>query len=67
MPFAYQLVGRMTDTRTRVILTNAQRSLVLGVGEVIDGQWRIDAIEPTGIRVSTVPGGSSQFIPFPTS
>ncbi|MDG0857289.1 hypothetical protein [Roseateles puraquae] len=65
--FPYQLVGRMTDTRARVVLHGPQRSLVLGVGEVVDGQWRIEAIEPAGLRVQPLPDGPSQFIAFSPS
>lgn len=49
--FSYQLVGRLTDGQPRAILTNAQRSLVVGVGDVIDGQWRVEAVELAGLRV----------------
>lgn len=66
-PFPYQLVGRMTDSRPRVVLHGAQRSLVLGVGDSVDGQWRIEAIEPGGLRVRPLPDGPSQFIAFASS
>lgn len=66
-PFPYQLVGRMTDSRPRVVLNSPQRSLVLGVGEVVDGQWRIEAIEAGGLRLKRLPEGPSQFIAFPSS
>ena len=66
-PFPYELVGRMTDSRPRAVLNGAQRSLVLGVGEIVDGQWRIEAIEPGGLRVTRLPDGPSQFIAFPPS
>lgn len=63
-PFPYQLVGRMTDSRPRVVLDGARRSLVLGVGDVVDNQWRIDAIEPGGLRLMRLPDGPPQFIAF---
>jgi len=63
-PFPYQLVGRLTDTRPRAILNNAQRSAVVGVGEVLDGQWRVEAIEPAGLRLTYLPLGLAQFVPF---
>jgi hypothetical protein len=66
-PFPYELVGRMTDSRPRVVLNGAQRSLVLGAGEVVDGQWRIEAIEAGGLRLKRLPSGPSQFIAFPPS
>ncbi|MBW8844298.1 MAG: hypothetical protein JF607_04915 [Burkholderiales bacterium] len=66
-PFPYQLVGRLTDSRPRAILNNAQRSAVVGVGEVVDGQWRVDAIEAGGLRLTFLPLGQAQFIPFAAS
>lgn len=66
-PFPYRLVGRMTDTRPRVVLDGAQRSLVLGVGDVVDGQWRIEAIEGSGLRLKRLPDGPSQIIAFTSS
>lgn len=63
-PFPYQLVGRMTDSRPRAILNNAQRSTVVGVGEVVDADWRVDAIEAGGLRLTYLPLGQAQFIPF---
>jgi hypothetical protein len=63
-PFPYQLVGRLTDSRPRAILNGAQRSAVVGVGEVVDGQWRVDAIEAGGLRLTYLPLGAPQFIPF---
>lgn len=63
-PFPYQLVGRLTDGASRAVLNNAQRSAVVGVGEVVDGQWRVDAVEPTGLRLTFLPLGQAQFVPF---
>lgn len=63
-PFPYQLVGRLTDGTTRAVLNNAQRSAVVGAGEVVDGQWRVDAVEPTGLRLTYLPLGQAQFVPF---
>ena len=66
-PFPYQFVGRMTDSRPRVVLNNVQRSAVVAVGEVVDGQWRVDAIEPGGLRLTYLPLGLAQFVPFASS
>lgn len=63
-PFPYQLVGRLTDGASRAILNNAQRSAVVGAGEVIDGQWRVDAVEPAGLRLTYLPLGLAQFVAF---
>lgn len=63
-PFPYQLVGRLTDGASRAVLNSAQRSAVVGVGEVVDGQWRVDAVEPTGLRLTYLPLGQAQLVPF---
>lgn len=63
-PFPYQLVGCLNDGRPRAILNNAQRSAVVGAGEVVDGQWRVDAVEPGGLRLTYLPLRQSQFIAF---
>jgi len=63
-PFPYQLVGRLTDGASRAILNNAQRSAVVGVGEVVDGQWRVEAIDASGLRLTYLPLGQSQLVPF---
>jgi hypothetical protein len=63
-PFPYQFVGRMTDSLPRAVLNNAQRSAVVAAGEVVDGQWRVDAIEAGGLRLTYLPLGLAQFVPF---
>ena len=64
-PVAYQLVGRMDEaSRPRIVLSNAQRTLVLGVGELIDQQWRIDAIGPSGAELTWLAGGQKQNLAF---
>ncbi|MFG6442144.1 hypothetical protein [Roseateles sp. LKC17W] len=66
-PFPYQLVGRLTDGASRAVLNNAQRSAVVGVGEMVDGQWRVDAVEPAGLRLTYLPLGQAQLVPFAPS
>ena len=63
-PFPYQWVGSMTDSLPRAVLNNAQRSAVVGVGDVVDGRWRIDAVEPRALRITYLPLGTSLTIPF---
>jgi hypothetical protein len=62
--FPYHLVGRLTDGASRAILNNAQRSAVVGVGDIVDGQWRVDAVDASGLRLTYLPLGEAQFIPF---
>ncbi len=64
-PIAYSLVGRMDEAgRPRIVLSNAQRTLVLGVGELIDQQWRIDAIGPSGAQLTWLAGGQKQNLAY---
>jgi hypothetical protein len=64
-PIAYQLLGRMDEAgRPRIVLSNAQRTLVVGVGELIDQQWRIDAIGPSGAQLTWLAGGQKQNLAF---
>lgn len=63
-PFPYQWVGSLTDSRPRAVLNNAQRSAVVGVGDVVDGRWRIDAVEARALRITYLPLGTSLTIPF---
>lgn len=64
-PVGYQLLGRMIDAgRPRIVLSNGQRTLVLGVGELIDQQWRIEAIGPTGAQLLWLAGGQKQNLAY---
>lgn len=64
-PIAYQLLGRMDEAgRPRIVLSNAQRTLVLGVGELIDQQWRIEAIGPSGAQLLWLAGGQKQNLAY---
>jgi len=63
-PFPYQFVGRLTDGAARAVLDSARRSTVVGAGDVVDGQWRVDAVEAGGLRLTYLPLGLAQFIPF---
>jgi hypothetical protein len=64
-PIAYQLLGRMDEAgRPRIVLSNAQRTLVLGVGELIDEQWRVDAIGPSGAQLLWLAGGQKQNLAY---
>ncbi len=64
-PLDYQMLGRMDEAgRPRIVLSNAQRTLVLGVGDVLDQQWRIDAIGPAGAQLSWLANGQKQNLAY---
>jgi hypothetical protein len=54
----------MTDPLPRAVLNSVQRSAVVAAGDVVDGQWRVDAVEAGGLRLTYLPLGLAQFIPF---
>ncbi len=63
---SYQLVGRMDEgSRPRAIFSNSLRTEVLGVGEVLDRQWRIDAIEPQAVQLSWLRGEQKKTLSYP--
>lgn len=46
-PFPYELIGQIDDgTGRRALLSGPLRSLAVRAGDVIDGQWRVDQIQP---------------------
>lgn len=66
-PFPYTLIGQLDDGRPQALLTGPLRSLAVGNGEVVDGQWRIDAIEAQSITLTWLPGGQRQTLGFKPS
>ena len=67
-PLSYQVVGRMDDSaKPRAIFSSALRTEVLGVGELLDRQWRIDSIEAQGVQLTWLRGGQKKFLAYPTS
>ena len=65
--FPYTLIGQLDDGRPQALLTGPLRSLAVGAGEVVDGQWRIDAIQAQSITLTWLPGGQRQTLGFKPS
>ncbi len=65
--FPYTLIGQLDDGRPQALLTGPLRSLAVGAGEVVDGQWRIDAIQAQSITFTWLPGGQRQTLGFKPS
>ncbi|MFN7726818.1 MAG: hypothetical protein ACK5QH_17310 [Rubrivivax sp.] len=68
--FPYAFIGRLDDTpadtltgttasTTTVLLGGPQRSLGVRVGEVLDGQWRVDRITRSALHLTWLPGGQA--------
>ncbi|MDE2081232.1 MAG: hypothetical protein KGI90_07760 [Burkholderiales bacterium] len=67
-PFPYALIGRFWDASgVRVLLNGPRRTLDVRPDDVIDGQWRVDAIGDAGITLTWLPGGQQKTVSFPNS
>ncbi|HEY4080730.1 MAG TPA: hypothetical protein VGM81_08540 [Burkholderiaceae bacterium] len=64
-PFPYQLIGRLVDGNVeQALLAGPNRTLSVKVGEVVDNQWMVDQIGPTGLTVTWQPAKLKQMIAF---
>lgn len=53
--FPYQWVGRYVDGASRAIIAGPSSTWVLKANDVIEGQWRVDAIEERQLRMTYLP------------
>ena len=63
-PFPYTLIGRLDDGEPRALLSGPLRSFGVKAAEVIDGQWRVDAVQPQGVTLTWLPGGVKKTLAF---
>jgi hypothetical protein len=61
-PFPHAWVGRYVDTAERVVIAGPSTTWVLKVGDVIDGQWRIDTIQDRQLNVTYLPLNQSRSV-----
>jgi len=54
-PFPHAWVGRFQDETDRAIVASLDRTWVVAVGDVIDGQWRIDQIQERQMSLTYLP------------
>lgn len=54
-PFPHAWVGRLNDQVQRAVLTGGEATWVVAVGDVIDGQWRIDQIQERQLSLTYLP------------
>lgn len=66
-PFPYTLIGRFDDGEPRALLSGPLRSFGVKPAEVLDGAWRIEAVDAQGITVIWLPAGLKKTIPFASS
>lgn len=63
--FPYQLIGRLEDDGQPIALLNGPlRTLSVKAQDTIDGQWRVEAVLPTGVSLLWLPGGQKQTVSF---
>ncbi len=63
--FPYRLVGRIDDDgAVHALLSGPNRTLGVRERDVIDGEWRVDTIDGSGLTLTWLPGGQSQTLNF---
>ena len=55
--FPYTLIGRLDDGEARALLSGPTRSFGVKADDVIDGQWRVDAVQERGLTLTWLPAG----------
>lgn len=59
-PFPYTLIGRVEDgPLIQALLSSPRRTLGVKAKDVIDGQWRVDAVDARGVTLTWLPGGQA--------
>lgn len=57
-PFPYQWIGRIDDQgQVRALLEGPRRTLAVRAGEVIDRDWRVEAVGDDALSLLWLPGG----------
>ncbi len=64
--FPYTLIGRIDDGQSTALLTDRTRSFGAKARDVIDGVWRVDAVDADGMTLTWLPGGITTTLPFPS-
>ena len=64
-PFPYQLIGRLDEGGKPVaLLAGPSRTVAAREGEVLDGQWRVQSVQPSGVQLVWLPAQLPQSIAF---
>ncbi len=64
-PFPYQLIGRLVEgNQAQILLAGPSSTLAVRVGDVVDGQWRVDQINEGGLKLTWLPAKLNQTISF---
>jgi hypothetical protein len=60
--FPYTLIGRLDDGEALALLSGPLRSFGVKAAEVIDGEWRVDSVQATGLTLTWLPGGVTKTV-----
>jgi len=68
-PAPYQMIGRVVETQAGkpvevALLSSPSKALSAKAGDVIDGQWRVEQVSDSGVRLTWLPGQLPQNIVF---
>ncbi|KQW45642.1 MULTISPECIES: hypothetical protein [unclassified Roseateles] len=68
-PPPYQMIGRVVEGEGAkavevALLTGPNKALSAKRGDVIDGQWRVEQVSDSGVRLTWLPGQLPQNIAF---
>ena len=67
-PFTYELIGRFDDGHgPQALLSGPTRTLAVRSQDVIDGQWRVDDVQPGGVTLTWLPGSTHLTLGYRTS
>lgn len=61
-PFPHAWVGRYVDNTVRAVVAGPAQTWVVQAKDVMDGQWRVDAIEAHQMRLTYLPLQQSQTV-----
>jgi hypothetical protein len=62
-PLPFTFIGRMIEgDRMAVFVGMQDRNQVLRVGDVVQNAWRVDAIEPTRMKLTYLPLNENQYL-----
>ncbi|MBL8278942.1 MAG: hypothetical protein JNL93_19770 [Pelomonas sp.] len=68
-PAPYQMIGRVVEGEGAkavevALLTGPNKAVSAKAGDVIDGQWRVEQVTTSGVRLTWLPGQLPQNIVF---
>lgn len=64
-PLPYTLIGRLDDGgQVMALLAGPTRTLSARTGDVLDGQWRVDSIQPNAVTLTWLPANVIQILAY---